>query len=510
MKIKDFEHCQDIIRKDLQSSLRKGDVIRCVKLIETFSEVTLRLNNIKYDQTVENSLKEVSTNYIGDVPRKGEINEKLIVLYDQVGTTICLGLQYLRGIIAAGYDVVYIYENYRKDISPLLLNVIKSLDIEYKLYGPSTPIYNNGTYSGKIISEFINSLNPARIVVHPSPSEAIGPTVMYSLPHIEKLFIVPGDHHYYAGLHSADYLIEFRKFGINVSVNERNIEANKIYVLPYYPIIDELTDFQGFPIETKGKIVFASAGATYKFMGSDIIFQIWKYILSKDNTVVLFMGKPDKSISKFIKDNDFNNRFLLLGFRKDFVQCIKNADVLVNSYPVCGALVSQTAAYFEKPIIAYSEEKEYLFQNITDIFGDDGTKKRFTKNSIEEIFSIIDKIVEDGSYRKELGHSEKNSLQTELEFNRTLEKILLHHENTVENMDYGNYDKEFMMEKYLFQQNHWQPTVFVPLILQYGFSFFWKFRFMYKDIIKNPTYVAKFTILYLMIKFKISIFRKLN
>jgi len=496
MRIKDFECCQDIIRKDLQQSLRKGDVTQCVKLIETFSEVTLRLNNIKSDQTIEGFLKELSSKYIGSSPKRGDVNEKLIVFYDQVGTTICLGLQYLRGILTAGYDVVYIYENYRKDISPLLLNEIKKLNIEYRLYGPSTPIYKNSIYSGKIISEYINSHNPGKIVVHPSPSDAIGPTVMYSLPHIEKFFIVPGDHHFYAGLHSADYLIEFRKFGINVSVNERNIEANKIYVLPYYPIIDELTDFQGFPIETKGKIVFASAGATYKFMGSDVIFQIWKYILSKDNTVVLFMGKPDKSISNFIKDNDFNNRFLLLGFRKDFVQCIKNADVLVNSYPVGGALVSQTAAYFEKPVIAYCEECEYLFQNITDIFGGVGKNERFTKTTIGEIEAMIDKLVDNISYRKELGNREKNDLQTEIRFNQTLERILCHQENTAINNVLGSYDKGFVLDKYLYQQNHWQPTVFVPLILQFGFSFFWKFRFMYRDILKTPLYVSKFLFLY--------------
>ena len=41
MRIKDFECCQAIIRQDLQQSLRKGDVTQCVKLIETFSEVTL-------------------------------------------------------------------------------------------------------------------------------------------------------------------------------------------------------------------------------------------------------------------------------------------------------------------------------------------------------------------------------------------------------------------------------------------------------------------------------------
>jgi hypothetical protein len=496
MRISDFERTQEIIRKDLQEAMKNGEVFRVVKLVETFSEVTIRINNIKSDSTVESILQELSRRYIGIQPDNGK-KHKLIVFYDQVGTTICLGLQYLRGILAAGYEVVYIYENYRNDISPQLLNVIKSLNIEYKLFGPSTPIFKNGIYSGKLVSDFVNSLRPEKIVCHPLPNEAIGMSVMYSLPHIEKFIVVPGDHHYYAGFHSADYLIEFRKFGISVSINERGINAKRIYKLPYYPIIDELTNFKGFPVDTKGKVVFASAGATYKFVGSDIIYTLWKYILEFDNTLVLYMGKPDKKMFGFIKKNGYENRFILLGYRNDFVQCIKESDVLVNSYPVGGALVSQTAAYFEKPIIAYCDSKEYLFQNIADILGGDGKKDDITKTSLDETMSHVKMLLSDKKIRIDFGESTKSILQTKVEFDKTLSRILNHTEHTVDAKEVCRYDKGFLMDKYLCQQNNWHPTVFVPLLVHYGFSFFWKFKFMYKDMIKNPLYVSKFLCLYI-------------
>ena len=503
MNIKDFERTQETIRKDLLKVVADGEVVKAIKLIETFSEVTLRLNNIKSDDLIERSLKELSSKYIGELPVTNLRNNNLIVFYDQIGTTVCLGLQYLRGIIAAGYDVVYVYENYRTEISPLLLKEVKAMGIQYKLFGPSTALLSNNHFGGKIISEYINSLNPGKILVHPSPSDAIGPIVMYSLPHIEKFFVVPGDHHYYAGLHSADFLIEFRKFGIGISVNERGIKREKIYKLPYYPIIDALTPFQGYPVDCVNKIVFVTAGATYKFIGSPIIYVIWEYVLKKDNTLILFMGKADKQIRKFIIKHNLQNRFILLGYRKDFNQCVKNADVLINSYPVGGALVCQTAASFGKPIIAYCDEKEYLFQNVDDIFGSDGSNDRLSKTSLEELKQYIDRLIEDRDYRVEKGETTKKALQTREAFEKTLSLILEHKVEKIKDDDLMAYDREFIFSLYLKQQNQWHPTVFVPLILQYGFSFFWKFRFMFREIVKNPLYVGKFLLLYVMVKTKL-------
>ena len=496
MKIEDFGRIQEIIRKDLIKAIDNNNIIRIVRLVETFAEVTLRINNIKSDFTIEKAIQALSQKYIGQQPNLGR-KSNLIVFYDQVGTTICLGLQYLRGIIAAGYDVVYVYENYRNEISPALLNEIKALDIEYKLFGPSSLIYGEGVFCGKKVSEYINSLSPAKIVMHPLPNEAIGMSVLYSLPHIEKFIVVPGDHHYYAGFHSADYLIEFRTFGIGVSVNERGIDSRKIYKLPYYPIVDEFTEFQGFPVDTAGKITFFSAGATYKFMGSDTIYNIWDYILGYDNTLILYMGIPDKKLKRYVKENKYEKRFVFLGYRKDFVQCVKNADVLVNSYPIGGGLVVQTAAYFEKPIVAYCNQREYFFQNVTDILGGDGSKDRISKTSLEEGKKLIDDLLKSESYRREFGQRMKQCLQTKDCFDNTLHRILSHSIPSMTAEPNCSDDDYFIMDRYLCQQNNWHPTVFVPLIIHYGFSFFWKFRFLYKDIIKNPVYVIKFLTLYL-------------
>lgn len=494
MNIADINKAQEILRKDLQKSLNEHKYSKSVKLIETFSEVTRRVNNIKKDDVIEDSLRQLSL-LCKSENILIEYQKRTVVFYDQIGTTVCLGVQYLRGLISAGYKVVYVYESYRAPISPELFNVITSLGIEYKLFYPSTPFFSNSCYIGKQIVDFIISIKPEIIVMHPSASDAIGMSVMYALKDIKKYYIVPGDHHFYAGMHSADYLIEFRDFGISVSVNERKINPSKIYKLPYYPIIDELSEFIGYPIDVSDKVVFVTAGATYKFLGSNLIYDIWKRILKYENTVIFYMGEPGDSIKKFVKKEEFNHRFYFLGYRKDFIQCIKNADVFVNSYPYPGALVSQTAARFSKPIVSYSEEKDFLGKNIEEMLG--GYGRILTKTSLDALYNYIDKLSTDRLYRESEGKKAKELLQTKEKFDRGLQRILNNECKTVDYVEELEVDPVLASAPYISQQNKWQPNIFVPLILQYGFLFLTKFAFFYKDILKNPFYIMKFLALYI-------------
>lgn len=493
MNLKDIVKIQDVLKKDMKKALNKGKVEKTIQLIDCFADTTQRINNILRDDDVEDAIKTLSQKYIdssGDIVN-GDSNT--IVMYDQIGTTACLGVQYLRGLVACGYKIIYIFENYNfnASIASGLRKEVEKYCSEYYEFN-SRNVYQNGKFLGNTIREIIIKANPSKIIVHPQATGALGMVVMHSIKGSRKFRIVPGDHHFYIGYDCFDHFIEFRPFGWSTAIYERHIPASKIYSLSYYPIIDEFVSFQGFPEGTKGKVILASGGATYKFQGSNDFYINLESILEKsDKAVFVFMGRPSIQLLELSQKDNLKDKIFFLGYRKDFAAVMKNIDILINSYPFSGGLFCQTAARFSKPILAYSPESLRVANAVEDLLGGAKNGECITLADRNQFLQHAADMIDSEEYRKKWGAFANSIQQTEENFNSQLNDLLNENYPTLEGVDIYYVDRTIRIEQYIQIRNSGTLDYLMPISRLYKFKMFIKFYFLKSIIWKNLNFILK-------------------
>lgn len=492
MELKDIEKIQSIVKTDMKKALRKGKVEKTIQLIDCFADTTQRINNILRDDEVETVIKELSNRYVDSSTDITDGDSNTIVMYDQIGTTACLGVQYLRGLAACGYKIVYIFENYNFNaaVSPGLLEDIKKYCTEYYEFN-SRKVYQNGQFLGNTIRDIIIKANPSKIIVHPQATGALGMAIMFSIKGARKFRIVPGDHHFYIGYDCFDRFIEFRPFGWSTAIYERHIPAEKVYNLNYYPIIDEFVQFQGFPEGTDGKVILGAGGATYKFQGSNVFYENLEEILShSDKAVFVFMGRPSEQLMKLSQKESMRDKIFFLGYRKDFAAVMKNIDILINSYPFSGGLFCQTAARFSKPILAYSNEALRVENAVEDILGDAKNGEQITISDKSVFLEHAAKLIDSVDYRNKWGEFAHSIQQTEMNFNKELREILDETYFTLQGISVENVDRSNRIRQYIDIRNCGTPDHMAPISRLYRCKVFFTFRNLSESPLKKRKYIV--------------------
>jgi len=484
MDLKDIEKVQRILINDIDKQLSEGNLSRALYLIDTFADLTQRVNNILTSDYIECFLYDISKKYLDHSTDISDCNKKTVLFFDQIGTTKCLGLQYLRGLAANGYEIIYLFvsNNLSVSISDDLLDEVKKICKAYYLFNVHQ-IFVNGEYVGNVIRRTIVSYMPSILIDQSNAFGAVGASVIYSLKNIKKYKIVPGDHHFYIGTTCFDYFFEFRPFGWSTAFYERHIQAEKLFYLPYYPIIDEFKQFQGFPIDVTRKVVLAAGGVSYKFEGSDVFYKHLRNILTiHDNVLFMFIGNPSKQLVDMKRDEAISGKIVFLGYRRDFVAVIKNIDILINSYPFSGGLFCQTAAYFNKAILAFSDMESYLGNRIEDLLGDKGLQRSITFTSDAEFYSEAHKLITDIEYRQLRGNEIHTSLQTKEYFEERLGDILNGEFPTIDSKRIKFADRKKRIERYLYIYTYKNSLILDILAKAYGLKIFVKFPFLVPDM----------------------------
>lgn len=478
------------LKKDINRAFLQNNITRVFNLIDSYADIAQRINNIFRDNDIELILQQIGEQY---KPGNEHIdtNNNRIVFYDQIGSTICLGLQYIRGLIANGYKILYIFESPIFEMSDSLRSELTANNIEIFTYNSRIKKTSDSIKLINSIQKCILDFNPSKLIIHSPAGGALGNAVLYSLTGITKYRIVPGDHHFYIGYNNIDYFIEFRDFGVKVAAKERGLLLNQIYKLQYYPIVNEFIPFKGFPIDITNKICFAAAGAPYKFHGSDWFFKFAKKLLDKyENAIIFFMGAYTNKTKKFIDKENLKDRFVYLGYRKDFVACINHVDILINSYPWSGGLVCQTAAYFKKPIIAYTRE-EYILQDAIIDYEPGNNVSYFDE---EKLFNYIDNLICDKEFREAEGNRINSILQTKENFDKQLGLILNNKTNTTATISDRPCSLSDKVQIYISLQNNLSPSILGILMRTYNlFILPFKMPFLTAFLIKNMDYIIHFT-----------------
>ena len=230
------------------------------------------------------------------------------------------------------------------------------------------------------ISDEIEAFCPDIILAHTSPWDVAGLLSARRFEGLcERWLINITDHAFWLGTKAFDYFLHFRNYGFNVSRHNRGIPQEKLYYLPYYPIVNDVP-FEGLGFDAAGKKIIFSGGALYKIQGSPVYLEIVKRVLQRhEDAVFLYLGGGDFScLEKFREENDFQGRVFFYPERKDVFQVFKRCDLYLNTYPLMGGLMTQYACMAGKIPITLNPNGATDTNNADELLlGKSGVKIQF-------------------------------------------------------------------------------------------------------------------------------------
>ena len=453
---KDITKIYKRLKKRSERAFMKGSYDKCLKYINLSARVAYQFSWIFKDDELELSLNELSKALLKPVENYS-VDESKYVFYDSFSyDNRGLTQQYIRGLMNMDVNFLYITESsYSNDFSHQIFFELKLYD-KAKVISIPTELEDKGKI--EFIYRQILSYKPSKLLMHLSPY-AVSPLVaFYALPkEIIKYQINLTDHAFWLGVGCLDFIFEFRPYGCAISQYQRDINKEKILLLPYYPIVNEI-EFQGFPKQCEDKLIIFSGGAYPKIIGENNFFLnlVKNILLSNTEVIFLFAGSGNaEPIKKYISENDLENRLILLGHRFDINEVFKHCDIYMSTYPIGGGLMVQMAAINAKPIISFStfdkagtwpEETLCQFKKISITF-----------TSMEKFLVEVNKLITNKDYRISVGKILQDCVITFEKFNQSFINTINNnatqfHFDTVDinvelmcehNIDFENSNNEF-------------------------------------------------------------------
>jgi len=413
-------HHYDLFKKDAFRYFEKQDIERSVKYINLTAHIGYKYNFQYCDDELEVLLSNISSYIIPKLLQFQPIKNR-ICLFDSFGNNRVLTQQYIKAIISLNLDLLYIYTSKTLD---------KGVEEEILKYKTSRIIkLDKSTFTENLTVgvEEIVKFKPQFIIEQFTPWDILGICICNVVKSSIRYFINLTDHAYWLGKNSADYILEFRNYGAYLSRYHRNIPAEKLVFQPYYPM-DASKEFLGFPPEaTSDNIILFSGSDYYKIYGKNGHFfkMVKRILLENENVVFLLAGSGDTNpIKAFIKENNFQKRFLLLGYRSDINEVIKHIDIYVNTYPVIGGLMSQYAAVNNKPIIGFTDEDLYSFNDTEDLL-QTRLKGSLVRTTIDDFHLYLNELIKNEDSRLKNIECTNNCVIIPEEFTKLLMQNLL-------------------------------------------------------------------------------------
>ncbi len=414
---KDAEEIVARLKQHIGCEYRKGNNENVLDLVSVTASFLYSTNLYYADYDLENyiALTASRLNLSANIPSDAKFIDDCVLFYDGFGLNLRGLVQIYLKALCRIKKVLYVTYSCRRREIPDVLNILQE--------------HNGKSFflSGKTHTENIKQLNkiiqqerPKHFFFYAYPDDVTATAVMNAYNGFMKRYQINlTDHAFWLGAKPIDVCIDFRSYGANISHEYRKIPKNKIVIVPYYPIINYSTEFQGYPFDVSaGKRVVFSGGSLYKTLGrGNKYYKIVDYILSKYPDVIFWYagsgnrGEMDKIISKH------KGRAYLTPERSDLYQVIRHCYFYLSTYPVCGGLMYQYAAKAGKvPLTLYDDEmSDGILLNQSEL----GIMFR----NIEDVFDEIDKLMNNEGYCNSKGEILEATVISEEDFNN--EVILL-------------------------------------------------------------------------------------
>lgn len=438
----DSFYINKIIRKlknGIDSEIKRKNYNNALALISNCADLIYQTNLYYVDSYLENKLKFIANEIKISIPITN--NENKLVFYDGFGLNERgLSQIYVKALCKIK-DVIYVTYEDRKNEIPDILKILNEHNCNVFFIKRERKSYIEQ------INELIHVIckqKPSDFFFYSFPNDVVGVVCLNLINNkVKRYQINLTDHAFWLGAQSIDKCIEFRDYGASISVYERNIPIHKIVKLPFYPIINEKIEFNGFPfnVSKKQKIVF-SGGALYKTFGdNNKYYDVVDYILSNYKEIIFWYAGngDDTEIKKLI--SKYPERVYHTNERKDLFQVLKHSRFYLSTYPICGGLMYQYAAKAGKvPVtLKYDDCADGFLLNQDDL--------NIEFNNLFDLYEEIDKLINDDLYQRNKEKQMINAVLTENEFDNILKNILF--DNPGVSIDIKDINTENLRKSYI-------------------------------------------------------------
>lgn len=415
----------------------KGLYKKSIDYVECASLLQYNYNSIYSDFQLENVLDRISKKQY--VLNKDNTSSNVYLWYDTFSLdNRGLTQQYIDAINSIQGKFIYVAE---QKICPNGIAIYEQLNRSDNCL---KIIELEGTREKKtqIFYQLLNEYKPEKVFLHLLPWTTIPLIPLYAFPLISVYQVNLTDHAFWLGAKRINYSLEFRNYGATVSVEKRGLKKEQLIMMPYYPWANS-ENFLGFPKETEGKKIIFSGGSIYKITGKNNFFfyLIKDMLVQNPDAVFLFAGEGnDEWLRNLIKKYKLENRFFLLGNRRDICEVFKHCDIYVGTYPFPGGLMSQYAAMYKKPLLIYSDNGDRTIEDIV-------CTKKYAEFSIftrEKLLEEVRILLSDEEYRKKRGVFFNDLLLKQSDFRDNFFNVIKNNEiiiecNWKENIDYEDF-----------------------------------------------------------------------
>ena len=461
------------IKRHIKKNKVKGKYNAALKYIELSAYWAYNFNFIYADKEVEDTLKDIAEVNLKPYSIDNMVQNRYVFFDTNGADNRGLTQQYLRALMQLEYEFLYIYISDNISHNVEILKEIRSYD-KGKVLLFNKKVKDSFEKCWIILDE-IKSYKPSRILLHLMPWDTVSLMCCHCVSGPIKYNINLTDHAYWLGNTFIDYNIEFRPYGMTVSLEQRRLEQRQLLYLPYYPIQSRDIQFQGFPTFPADSIILFSGGSYYKMFGKDdAYFRMTDKLLDISSKVVLLLagGGEETLMKEKIAKMKHAERVFLIGNRKDINEVFRYCDIYWSTYPIAGGLMSQFAAMNSKPIIAYTDSNIVMnnIEGIVNHFGE-GVK---TFHDVPDMLAYAFRLISDEEFRISEGKKNHDSLTTSGKFVREFASLMSTHTNIrkweKEKIDYAAFESV-----YIDVENNYLHSGVSLLVSKLKYSFWFQF-----------------------------------
>ena len=369
-----------------------------------------------------------------------------VVFFDSFGKdNVMLTVQYLDALISSNRRILYVTTRSLKSLE--CQKFYKSLLECKNAKVIACPAEMTECEKVQFLHRAITDFLPSVAFIHIKTEDISGLLPWYQLPDVRRYYVEVTDHSFWFGVKAIDYCICFRNYGYNVALKYRNLKKAQLFVLPFYSMVADY-EFEGLPSSIDGSVKLFSGGRITKIYGENDAFlsMVRQILVSHPNTEFYFAGGGLMNgaarmghVERFIRDNELQDRFHLLGQRKDILKLTEQMDIYINTYPFGGGLMVQLAAACGLPIVILALNG--LCESIEEFLCvRDSETPGVTFYDEKSYYSYVDSLICDTSLRRERGQTVKKYVQSPSVFRANLWRLL---EDNVSPVTVEEHDVDF-------------------------------------------------------------------
>lgn len=421
-----------------------------LKDIETAANWAYNFNHIYTDHETERLLKQIGSMAVEPVQIMPLKTDHCVLIDSFLLDNRGLSQQYIRAMMANKMHILVVYTNAGGNPGTDTMAEIKAYD---KAEIITFPTGINRIEEAKRVVKSILDFSPAHIFLHLTPWDTVALMVCHAVKGASIYQINITDHAYWLGAEFIDYNLEFRPYGMTVSVEKRGLKQERCLALPYYPITPISTEFEGLPQIPENAIKIFTGGSLYKMLGKDdIFFQMMERILAiSSNVFILVAGfDSDKRFDKKIARLKGRERVLQIGMRRDIDAVFELCDIYLGTYPIAGGLMSQYAAKHGKPIISYHDKGDKM--NAVEEFVNFFQQEFQSFDDLTDMTVYAEKLINCEDYRVAQGSILQAGMMNEERFNNEFLRVISLHQSSF-TWQKDEIDCESLFEYYLELEN---------------------------------------------------------